>query len=417
MTVTADSPTVRAGTDLAACTVVAKPLLAMARVLARSFGARHPGVPFFVLLADEIEGRFEPAAEPFELVAYAELDLPDATALRFRYPRQALSYAVTPFLLHHLLGRGFRRVAFIKQESLVVGDLSPTFARLERAPILLTPHLLAPLEGTDAVDRELSVLLAGAYNAGFVGVSAQPEALRFLAWWSDRVSTHAHQDVAAGFHFEQRWLDLVPAYFEGAEILRDPGDNVGHWNLPERRIEIRGDGVFADDRPCRLARFSGYDPERPERATVHSDRLATATLGDAGRLFDRYRRLLIESGHRQCLRWSYAWERFDDGEPIPALARELYRRLGEDARRFGDPFATGSPSSFRAWLDQPEPETVPRGPGLSRYWQGIWSWRDDLQRAFPDPTGADRERFLAWASTSGRREHPGSDAFLRGGTR
>jgi hypothetical protein len=34
-----------------------------------------------------------------------------------------------------------------------------------------------------------------------------------------------------------------------------------------------------------------------------------------------------------------------------------------------------------------------------------------VQRAFPDPAGANREAFLAWAAQSGVREHAVSDRF------
>ena len=52
----------------AACTIAAKARLPSARVVARSFAEHHPGVPCFVLLADEVEGCFDPAAEPYDLL-------------------------------------------------------------------------------------------------------------------------------------------------------------------------------------------------------------------------------------------------------------------------------------------------------------------------------------------------------------
>lgn len=71
-------------------------------------------------------------------------------------------------------------------------------------------------------------------------------------------------------HYEQRWLDLVPAYFDDVSVIRDPGANIGHWNLPER---------LSDER--RLFRFSGLDPDRPDRVTVYSERLSMDDLDDA----------------------------------------------------------------------------------------------------------------------------------------
>ena len=61
----------------AACTIAAKARLPSARVVATSFAEHHPGVPFFVLLADEVEGCFDPAAEPYELIGLDALALPD----------------------------------------------------------------------------------------------------------------------------------------------------------------------------------------------------------------------------------------------------------------------------------------------------------------------------------------------------
>ncbi len=395
--------------------MVAKRELASARVLARTFHEHHPEIAFVVLLADEVEGRFDPRHEPFELVLLDQLALPGSAALRFRYPRRTLSFALTPFFLRHLLSRGRSRLLFLKQESLVLGSLRGAYQALAESPILLTPHLTEPLSGPGAIDRELSVLLAGTHNAGCVGVGDQPEASRFLDWWCDRVSTHGHHDVAAGFHHEQRWLDLVPAYFPGACLLRGLGDNVGHWNLPERRIEIAGGRVLAGGEPCRLFRFSGYDPARPERVTTHSDRLATSDLGEARAIFDGYRRLLFEAGHEEASRWTYAWDRFDDGTPIPELAREAFRELGEEVASFGDPFETGGAGSFRAWLGSPAEEWAATAPALSRFWHVVWRRRTDLRRAFPDPTGSDRDRFLAWVRSSGRTEHPGGEHLLPGG--
>jgi hypothetical protein len=60
----------------AACTIVAKNYLSFARVLARSFHAHHPDLPFFVLLADEVDGYFDPAQEPFQLIPFCDLDIP-----------------------------------------------------------------------------------------------------------------------------------------------------------------------------------------------------------------------------------------------------------------------------------------------------------------------------------------------------
>ena len=201
-------------------------------------------------------------------------------------------------------------------------------------------------------------------------------------------------------HYEQRWADLVPALFADVHVGRDPGWNVGHWSLPERRIELRGEAVWVDGILCRIVRFSGYDPELPERVTRHGERLRTAQLGAAAELFALYRRALIAAGHAVYRSRLPAWTRFDDGVEIPPLVRALYRDLADaEVERFGDPFATASRSSFRAFLGESADGSV------ARLWRFVHAQRLDLQRAFPSPLGADRKAFLRWARAFGSGEY------------
>lgn len=357
-------------TGCAAATIVAKRTLPYARALAQSFRRHHPDIPFLALLADEVQGCFDPAAEPFELVTADAACVPPG--VRFRYLQQALSYAATPLFLAHLLERGFDRVVFFKQESLVTGDHDPVFSLLERYPVVLTPHLLAPV----SPERELNILQSGTFNVGMVGVADTPAARQMLSWWGTRTATHCRHAVGEGMHFEQRWLDLAPVYFEGVHLLRDASYNVAHWNLPER--------ASVD---ARLVRFSGFDPQHEERVTRYNDRLNLDELGPVAALFRRYAVMLRQAGWEQALAWPYAYDRFHNGVRIPDLARELYDGT------FSDPFETG-PGSFYEWLNEPV-------DGISRFWRAVFERRDDVRAAYGD----NRKALLAWTHSSGAREH------------
>lgn len=339
----------RVNDGLAAATVAGKSSLSLARVLAESFRRFHPDIPFYLLLADEVEGYFDPAQEPYRILLLTELDIPDLPHFRFQYTQQELTYAATPFLLAHLLDQGFRRTVFLKQESLVLGPLDPVLELVRQRSIVLTPHLLEPLPGEAGPGRELNILQSGVYNVGFLGVSETPTARAFLAWWKARLYEHCRHDVPHGIHFEQRWLDLVPAFFEDVEIVRDPGFNVAHWNLPERQVRIDGERITVDGCPCRFFRFSGFDPERPDAVTRYNQRLSTSDIGDAAVIFQKYVRLLEAAGYHETKTWPYAFGYFSNGRPIPDSARQLYRRLGDGARTFGDPHETARPDSFFRW--------------------------------------------------------------------
>lgn len=391
----------------AAATIVAKPYWAFARVLARSFRQWHPEIPFFVLVADEMDEAGAGQDEPFKAIPWHDLALPHPERLRFRYAQQPLSYACTPFLLEHLLDRGFQRVVFFKQETLVLASVAALFDRLATASVLLTPHLVSPPE-TDAAARELNILLSGTFNVGVLGVSDRPAARRLLAWWQDRLTTGCRHDVAAGMHFEQRWLDLAAAYCDETAVLRDPSYNVAHWNLPDRRLTIgHGGEVLVNGEPCRVFRFSGFDPERPTVITRYNTRLSWDGADAVGTVFAEIHRRLIAEGHDECRQWPYAWAAFDNGVAIPELARRLYLDLGDGVAGFGDPRATAGADSFWQWLITPEPP----GP-VSRLWMAVYRSRPDVQLAFPDVPGNDTGRFLAWAATSGVAEHAIDAALL-----
>ena len=378
-------------------TIVAKTHLPYARVLARSLHEHEPSARLHVLLADEVDDCFVPEEEPYELLLLRDLPIPRNDAFRFNHAKQALSYAATPYLLEALLDHGFDGALFIKQESLVMGPLAPMIELVERHAIVLTPHLLDSVEGPDGAARELNILQSGVFNVGLMGVSDSLTARRFLQWWQDRVYAHGRHATAEGMHYEQRWLDLAPAFFEDVHVVRDPAANVGHWNLPERSSVAP-----------RLLRFSGFDPGRPGEVTQYSGRVSIEDVGELGSAFAAYATALHDAGWEEAMRWPYAYDRFDNGVPIPDPARELYASLGAESARFGNPFSTAGPSTFFDWLN----ESLDGAPAVTRLWMHVHAKRADLQAAFPDPAGEDAEGFGEWTAASGAAEHSIHDAFL-----
>lgn len=348
----------------------------------------------------------EPRAPELEIVRAGDLAIPRYRELAFGYEREALTYAITPDAVAHVLaGDDVDAALFIKQESLVVGGLGAILHGLDQQSVVLTPHLLEALEGQDAAQRELMISCAGIYNAGVIGVRADDCGRSFTAWWASRVRDDCVIDPAAGLHYEQRWLDLVPALFGNVGVVRDPGANVGHWNMRERRVSLSGDRVTVNGGPGAVIRFSGYEPERPDAVTKYTRRPGMGELHGAADVFARYRELLIDAGYDEASHAPYAYARFADGTVIPPLARELYRAGRRDGRWAGDPFA-GGPGSFREWVATP---CGTGAPVVSRFWHEVWLRRKDLQSEFPDHLGADRPRFTEWIRAFGRSEHEAPD--------
>ena len=230
---------------LAIATIASRSRVALARATATSLRIHHRTIPFFLLLADGAHEGIGAEGEPFEAIAFEALGIEEEAEFRFRYGEMELSYAVTPFLIGYLLEAGYDGVLFLKQETLVLDRLDPLFEMLERHTVLLKPHLLEAAGGGDGLERERNVLRAGVYNGGVAGLARRAEARQVVRWWQAKTRRLCLLDVEHGLHHEQRWLDFVPSLAPGCGMVRDPGVNVGHWNLAERRIEVGGGRVTA----------------------------------------------------------------------------------------------------------------------------------------------------------------------------
>jgi hypothetical protein len=398
--------------SVAVGTIVAKNFLPFARVLARSFREQHPTVPFFTMLADRVDAAFAPGREPFETVLLEDLGIPNLRRLCFGYSRQQVSIAAKPYLLRYLLDRGFRTAIFLDADILVLDSLQPLFDAAGAHAITLTPHLIGPLSGADRRDRELNILQSGVYNGGFAGISEHASARRFLDWWADRLYTHCRHDVPQGMHYDQRWLDLVPALFDGVHIFRDASCNVAYWNLPERGPTLTPDGAGGHGDVCRFFHFSGFEPERPGTVTRYSNRLTMESIGAAAAaLFAHYVERLRDEGYFECCDWPYGFGTFDSGVPIPDVARRLYMEANVATDRFGDPFEACGPRSYFRWLNEPVEGPSGSSCSVTRLWDAVYRGRPDLQRAFPDVFGADHDAFRHWIGVSGFKEHKVADAF------
>lgn len=389
--------------DLAACTIVSKNYLPFARVLARSFAEHNPDARFFVLLVDRVDGAFDPAEEPFELIEVERLAIPDLPSFLFKYTILEANTAVKPFFLEHLMDvHGVGRLLYLDPDIRVYAPLAPLFDRLAEDAIVLLPHLTAPID-TPGLPDELTILRSGAYNLGFLGIANVPAGREFLRWWGDRIADRCVVRLEEGLFVDQKWVDLVPGLWPGVAIDRDPGYDVAYWNLHSRRVRVTPEGATVDGRPLVFFHFSGLDPEAPERISKFQSRFRWSDLGDARILFRDYSERILAEGWREQRGWPYAFGVFSNGVGIPNLARRIFFDLGPERAAFGDPFDAEHEGSFFAWLDAPEHGPA-EPPFVSRLLAAARRFRPDLAVAFPDPAGADLPEFARWLAAHARAD-------------
>ncbi|MEL7060170.1 MAG: hypothetical protein AAGN46_09120, partial [Acidobacteriota bacterium] len=399
-------------TPLAACTIVSANYLSFARVLARSFRRHQPDGRFVVLLVDRVDGRFDPADEPFEVIEIEALAdrVPNLRQFLFQYTLLEANTAIKPFFLEHLFETlGVDKLVYFDPDIWILGSLEALSSQLERASVVLTPHLDAPISD-GAYPGEQAILQSGTYNLGFVGLRGDAVGRALLRWWQERLWDRCVVRIDQGLFVDQKWMDLVPGLFENVEVLRDPGYNVAYWNLHGRAVDVSAghdaNGVLqavvarrgSDEPPSPLVffHFSGIQPDSLEGVSKHQDRFTLAQIGDAAALYRHYRDRLIEEGFRDHRGWGYAFGKFSNGIAVPDAARALYLEADAARRhRFGDPFEAEGDRSFFAWMN------APVGGGMSRLLVHLAQLRPDLRATFADPAGADAAAYAVWLRDMG----------------
>lgn len=394
----------------AACTIVSKNYISLARVWNESFRRHHPGARTFVLIVDRIEGAFDPRGEDFEVIEVEQLGIPRFEDLSFKYNILELNTAVKPFLLEYLLTRKkLERVAYLDPDILFFAPLARVGQALVDENIVLIPHILFPMPADGRLPNEMDFLISGSYNLGFIGLRRSDDTLAFLNWWKMRLLDHGFSAPERGLFTDQKWIDLVPSLFPRVAVVKDRGYNAAYWNIQEKLdLEVRNGTYGFSDAPLTFFHFSGLDLDRPERVSKYQNRFRLYQLNSAYRaLFAEYVSRVRGAGFEETRSWRYAFAYFDDGTAVTNHVRRLYHAQGEGRDRWMDPFRTSGPNTFREWLLQP----ARFGSRLPRFLADIYRSRQDLQAAFPEGEGSNARALLDWALHSVRREH-GLDGFF-----
>jgi hypothetical protein len=279
--------------------------LALAATVARGIAAKahHWAIELVLVGASGAEARVlqRRMATCFRVRAHEEFVNPvEFAELRRRYSLAEICFLLKPRVLRRILDEGSDVALYFDSDVDIFSALDVVVDALRKSAIVLTPHITEPLPEDQHLPRDITILRAGAFNLGFVGVSNDPEALRFLDWWAAREARYGYVDPYRAWGADQKWCDLVPALFDRVAILKNPGLNVGYWNLPSRPLSKKDGKWYAGGEPLVFFHFSGFDPDRPHILSKFQDRidpakdpLLTELLEDyAARLKDAQRDLL-----------------------------------------------------------------------------------------------------------------------------
>lgn len=275
------------GRPIAFCSIATASHVEQACAALRSFGRHAPGsalVLFLVAPCPEVRVEGIRTLDVQACVSAREYE-----QMRTRYAVAELCFALKPHVLATLIGEGFGQVHYVDADCRAFGALAPLVEELSAADVLLTPHVLEPIPDDGLTPSALTVLRAGTFNGGYIGVRRTEAGRSFTRWLGEMTHRHAYNQPAKGMCGDQRWLDLAPALFPGLRICRRRGANVGYWNLHERPLARRADGSYAaGGESLMFFHFSGYEPGRPTQLSRHQNRHALVAGEPLQQLVEAY---------------------------------------------------------------------------------------------------------------------------------
>lgn len=325
--------------------------LPKARVLAESVKRTDPTAQFHLILSDNTPVGFNLAAEPFDSVIYAEeLVTDDFPQWAFGHSVVELCTAVKGVALEYIFTKYAAEQVFYFDPDMVVFDrLDDLQQRLSGCSVVLTPHLTDPeINDMGVLDNEVSSLLHGVYNLGFLGVRNCDEGRRFARWWAQRLLKYCHDDLPRGLFTDQKWVDLAPCFFDDVGILRSPAYNVATWNITNRKATgSLQDGILINGEPLGFYHFSGFDSG--DQITM------LERYGKESPVLHELREWYISEceRHGQSALGTLAakYDYFSDGERIDRGYRLLYRTRLDLQRAFPNPYQIKGSDCYKAWYD------------------------------------------------------------------
>jgi hypothetical protein len=319
-----------------------------ARVLGVTLKRHHPDWILWLLVTDKAPEGFSLRldSEPWDRLVYAtDLEIPSVCSWLFKHDVVEVCTAIKGPFLEWLINSDADKIIYLDPDIAVLDSLQPLLDMLEESSILLTPHQLQPDDETQSVwDNEICSLAHGTYNLGFLAVRNDPVGQACARWWANRCMRFCYDEKERGLFVDQKWCDLIPAFFDRVRIVRDPGYNVASWNLNCRVISAAQNGQFlVNERfPLRFFHFTKLGPI----GDAMTQRYARGNW-EVYELWAWYKQRVLEMSDPRIPEGWWHYGTYSNGDPINKLARRIYRTRADLQEAFRDPFdATG----YLQWL-------------------------------------------------------------------
>ncbi|WP_265593787.1 glycosyltransferase family 4 protein [Verrucomicrobium sp. BvORR034] len=400
----------------AACTIVSSNYLARAFVLVDSLKAHHPDVDFWMLLIDD--HALGPLAQEavdrrgIHLLRVHEIQLAatEVANFRFIYDLTEVATAYKPWTMETVTRLSGRHVFYIDPDIEFFQPLTSLVDAVEAHELVLTPHVLHPMQREGCQPSEADIMGSGIYNLGFLGMN-RAAASKVTGWWCERLLRECYSAPEEQRFTDQRWIDFAPCFFD-CHISKDETFNVAYWNVDQRQVTLENGTYFVNNRQLSFFHYSGLDEKVPHLLTRHHQGRPRVLLSEHEALTELTRSYIraVHLAEQECADTTaeYPFLRFAGGERISRSLRRIFLKelvKAEKEHRVPppSPFAPGGEEPFFDWLNEPCFSTS-QTPMLPRLALLLREARQDLIATFRDPQGRDAVRLIEWIRQQGVKQ-------------
>lgn len=329
----------------AVVTIASKNYFAYVKTLMQSLEASNPHMDRFTVVVDDLDDEFVSIPFNFNLLTLDELKLPHPNCFKFRYDIMELNTAVKPYAILKLFN-DYDRIIYLDPDIYVYEKLQPVEDALDEGyNFVFTPHFNDIFESDDCTPDYPDIMRVGTYNLGFIALNKCDDTVRMVSWWANMLEKKCISDQRNGIFVDQKWMDLVPGFFDHVRILHHSGLNVAYWNLSHRTIIKKGKKFFVNGKPLIFFHFSGLDVKDIKKVSKYQNRFMLKDLGNGGELFEVYSRKVLSNEFDMWEKFEYSFDHYSDGSSILKEHREKYRSskmlqgyCGENPFLFADIF-------------------------------------------------------------------------------
>lgn len=259
-------------------TICSNNYLAQANALKVSFLKYHSDFLFYIILVDELVPEIDYLQfEPAKIIQIRNIAGITLDVLIEKYNIIELNTCIKPSVFKFLIKENpsAKIVYYLDPDLYFYASLNGVNTILNSKSMVLTPHILNPIERDGKMPDENIFLNFGIYNLGFIGVNPQHnETLKMLNWWEERTLNFGFDNTKKGYFVDQLWMNFTQIFYKDVEVLKSFGYNMGPWNLHERKIiKIENERVLLND--------------DSHLVFYHFSKLATNTI-DISREFNRF---------------------------------------------------------------------------------------------------------------------------------